>query len=77
MELTEAEEIKKMWHRRIISKKTLSFNSQESQWCDHSPGLHILNAAGIAFSPQDSCGGGWTPVSCFSVLKDDAAKVLN
>ena len=69
MDLTEAEDIKKRWHKYTeeLYKKDL-----------HDPDNHngVIMVLG-SFISNKASGGDRIPVDLFQILKDDAVKVLN
>ena len=78
MDLTEAEDIKKMWqeHTEELYKKDL--NDPDNQWCDDSstakhPGMQSQVDPRKHHSNKASEGDG-IPVELFQIPKDDALK---
>ena len=81
MDLTEAEDIKKMWqeHTEELYKKDL--NDPDNQWCDDSstakhPGMQSQVDPRKHHSNKASEGDG-IPVELLQILKDDAVEVLH
>ena len=80
MDLTKAEDIKKRWqeYTEELYKKDLH-DTDNQQWCDHSPRADILECevkwALQSITMNKASGGDGVPVKLFQILKDDAVKV--
>ena len=84
MDLTEAEDTKKIWeeHTEELSKK--DFNDPWwATWCDHSPIARLdfleceIKWALGSITMSKASGGDRIPAELFQILKDDAVKVLH
>jgi len=77
--LTEAEEIKKRWHRRTIQKRLSDPDNHDSVITHLESDIlecEVKWAVG-SITMNKASGGDGIPAELFQILKDDAVKVLH
>ena len=79
MYLTEAEDIKKRWHRGTIQKDFHDPDNHDGVITQLEPDIlecEVKWALG-SITTNEASGGDRIPVELFQILKDDAVKVLH